>query len=139
ELHFGDDARRAGTRNAARAKPEAAEAEEDELDGEDGDNIFADLAGFTQFADKLGVSSLPDLLEVAAAYATCMENRNHFTRPQLMRRLVAASVDKKVTREDGLRSFGTLLRTGRIEKVMPGRYALSDRSPFLAEARRLSH
>ena len=43
-----------------------------------------------------------------------------------------------VSREDGLRSFGTLLRTGRIEKVTRGHYALADTSPYLAEARRLN-
>ena len=45
---------------------------------------------------------------------------------------------KPVSREDGLRSFGTLLRTGRIEKVTRGHYTLADNSPYLAEARRLT-
>ena len=44
---------------------------------------------------------------------------------------------KPVSREDGLRSFGTLLRTGRIEKVTRGHYSLADTSPYLAEARRM--
>jgi hypothetical protein len=114
-----------------------SEFDEDE-DADDADNIFTDDAGFAEFAAKLGVKSVPDLLEAAAAYATCIENRAHFTRPQLMRRLTAATNGKPVSREDGLRSFGTLLRTGRIEKVSRGQYALADTSAYLVEARRMA-
>jgi len=78
------------------------------------------------------------MLEAAAAFATCIENRDQFTRPQLMRRLMATDLDRSITREDGLRSFGTLLRTGRIQKVGRGFYVLADTSPFLSEARRFS-
>jgi hypothetical protein len=39
-------------------------------------------------------------------------------------------------RENMLRSFGTLLREGRIEKVRRGYFALSEASPIHAEARR---
>jgi hypothetical protein len=41
-------------------------------------------------------------------------------------------------RETVLRSFGTLLREGRIEKVRPGQFALGETSPIQAEARRIS-
>ena len=104
----------------------------------DTDNIFGDSKGFAEFADRLGASDLPDLLEAAAAYATCVENRDHFTRPLLMRRLEAGHLGDGVSREDGLRSFGVLLREGRIEKVRRGHYALPDDSNCLAEARKLS-
>jgi hypothetical protein len=79
---------------------------------------------------------MAEMLEAAAAYATCVERREQFTRPQLMRRLMASAGGKPVSREDGLRSFGTLLRTGRIEKVGRGHYVLAEHSPYLAEARR---
>jgi hypothetical protein len=121
---------------AAKSAVTASDADEDEMDGDDS---TGDLSGLSKFAEKLGVTSLTDLLEVAAAYTTCVENRNEFTRPQLMRRLIAASIDKPVSREDGLRSFGTLLRKGRIEKAGRGHYTLSDSSPYLAEARRITH
>jgi hypothetical protein len=81
---------------------------------------------------------MAEMLEAAAAYATCVEKRSQFTRPQLMRRLMASAGERKVSREDGLRSFGTLLRTGRIEKVSRGFYVLAETSPYLAEARRMS-
>jgi hypothetical protein len=79
---------------------------------------------------------MAEMLEAAAAYATCVERREQFTRPQLMRRMMASAGGKPVSREDGLRSFGTLLRTGRIEKVGRGHYVLAEQSPYLAEARR---
>jgi hypothetical protein len=97
-----------------------------------------DEAGLVRFAEQVGVKSMADMLEAAAAYATCVESRSQFTRPQLMRRLMASAGGKPVSREDGLRSFGTLLRTGRIEKVNRGYYVLAEHSPYLAEARRLS-
>ncbi|WP_431300421.1 hypothetical protein [Tabrizicola sp. BL-A-41-H6] len=116
----------------------AAIAEFDEDEDGDTDNIFSDDAGFAEFVEQLGVSSLTERLEAAAAYATIVENRDSFTRPQLMRRLTAGPAGISPSREDGLRSFGTLLRTGKIEKVRRGQYTLASDSPYLAEARRLA-
>ena len=126
-------------RNVVLDKPSfgiATEAEEDEELAEDSKEI--DERGFASFAETVGAKSMAEMLEAAAAYATCVENRSQFTRPQLMRRMMASAGTKTVSREDGLRSFGTLLRTGRIEKVTRGHYSLADTSPYLAEARRLS-
>ncbi|MBL9047692.1 MAG: hypothetical protein JNK34_10380 [Tabrizicola sp.] len=95
-------------------------------------------SGLARFAEHLGLSSTVELLEAAAAYTTCIEDRVQFTRPQLMRRLMASAERGSISREDGLRGFGTLLRTGRIEKIGRGYYALSQNSPFLNEARRFS-
>lgn len=113
-----------------------AEAEdEDELE----EALSQDVeTGLGRFAERLGLTSTVDLLEAAAAFATCVEKRSQFTRPQLMRRLIATAPTGAISREDGLRSFGTLLRTGRIEKIGRGNYALSQNSPFLIEARRFS-
>lgn len=118
--------------------------EEDELafDGEDLEEIdadaalFADTRGFADFAERLGADNLPAMLEAAAAYAACIEGRPHFSRPQIMRQVTAMTSDN-ASREDALRSFGALLRTGRIVKVKRGQYALSDSNNLLAEARKL--
>ncbi|MCU0828660.1 MAG: hypothetical protein MUE52_14955 [Tabrizicola sp.] len=117
---------------------QATSTEIDEDDDLDDYLSEADEAGLVSFAERVGVKSMADMLEAAAAYATCVEKREQFTRPQLMRRLVATAGGKPVSREEGLRSFGTLLRTGRIEKVARGHYVLADQSPYLAEARRLN-
>lgn len=129
----------APARNLVLEKPSygtAADADEDEDLAEDAKEI--NEAGLATFAEMVGARSMAELLEAAAAYATCVENRQQFTRPQLMRRMMASAGGKAVSREDGLRSFGTLLRTGRIEKVTRGHYSLAENSPYLAEARRLS-
>ena len=126
-------------RNIVLEKPSygpATDAEEDEDLAEDTKEI--DESGLAAFAETVGAKSMAEMLEAAAAYATCVENRSQFTRPQLMRRMMASAGGKPVSREDGLRSFGTLLRTGRIEKVTRGHYSLADTSPYLAEARRLN-
>lgn len=126
-------------RNLVLEKPSygtAAETEEEEDLAEDSKEI--DESGLASFAETVGARSMAEMLEAAAAYATCVEKRSQFTRPQLMRRMMASAGGKPVSREDGLRSFGTLLRTGRIEKVTRGHYSLAENSPYLAEARRLS-
>jgi hypothetical protein len=115
-----------------------AAADLDEEDDIDEDLTEAHEAGLASFAERVGVKSMADMLEAAAAYATCIEQRGQFTRPQLMRRLMATAGGRPVSREDGLRSFGTLLRTGRIEKVSRGFYVLAEHSPYLAEARRMA-
>ena len=43
-----------------------------------------------------------------------------------------------MTREEGLRSFGTLLRSGRIQKLRRGQFTLSEESHYMEEARRLT-
>jgi hypothetical protein len=117
--------------------PQSVSAEPEEEDDLDEALSEADAAGLAEFAEQVGVKSIADMLEAAAAYATCIERRDQFTRPQLMRRLMAMADGRSVTREEGLRSFGTLLRTGRIEKVTRGFYVLAAHSPYLAEARRI--
>jgi hypothetical protein len=77
---------------------------------------------------------LPDLLEAAAAYAAFVENRPHFSRPQLMKR-VAKYDGGEFTREAGLRSFGQLLRQGKIRKLKRGQFTVADTTRFNPEAR----
>ncbi|MGZ9811762.1 hypothetical protein ACXN5S_14965 [Pseudoroseicyclus sp. H15] len=89
---------------------------------------------FPAYASGAGAESLSDLLEVAAAYTSQVEGAEDFSRPQLMR-LVGEAAPEGFSREEGLRSFGTLLRQGRIVKVRSGRFALSGTSRFHPERR----
>ena len=100
--------------------------------------IFPSSGNFPEFAEHLGASALPDLLEAAAAYTSCMEGRPHFTRPHLMRHVATATEQSDMNREDSMRSFGTLLRQGKIAKVKRGQFAITDSSHYLAEARRMT-
>lgn len=110
--------------------------EDEDLADLDDENIFSDGKGFAEFADRLGANSLQDMLEAAAAYTSCVEGRPHFSRPQLMRQVSVLAGEEEYVREDGLRGFGNLLRSGTIAKIKRGQYALSEDSHFLAEARK---
>jgi hypothetical protein len=77
----------------------------------------------------MGATELPALLEAAAAYMQFVEGREQFTRPQLIHKAREASVEE-FNREDGLRSFGVLLREGKIVKKDPGRFVASGEIGF---------
>lgn len=124
--------------NGAAAAAVPQDFEDDVEDDSDVDeNIFNDSKGFAEFAERLGAEGLPALLEAAAAYAACVEGRPHFSRPQLLRQVVPLAEHSDLSREDSLRSFGTLLRNGKIVKVKRGQYTLTDASHYLSEARKL--
>ncbi|WP_238367004.1 hypothetical protein [Mesobacterium pallidum] len=93
-----------------------------------------DAESFTEFAREMGAVELPDLLEAAAAYMSFVEGREQFSRPQLMTKVRQVGVDE-FSREDGLRHFGQLLRSGKIEKIDGGRFTVSDRIGFRPDDR----
>lgn len=110
---------------------EDADADEDEVDlSPESASSFAD------FAERMGATDLTELLEAAAAYTASVEGHSHFSRPQLLRKVEFVSSRGGYNREDGLRSFGMLLRQGKIQKVSPGQFTLADGSKFTEEARR---
>lgn len=85
--------------------------------------------GFALFAQEQGAQSLPDLLEAAAAYLSFIEGQEQFSRPQLMNKIRSLKQDD-FNREESLRSFGQLLRDGKIEKAGGGRFAASTQIGF---------
>lgn len=89
---------------------------------------------FNEFAEEMGATELPDLLEAAAAYLAYVEGKDQFSRPQLMTK-VRMVQEENFSREDGLRSFGQLLRQGKIEKISGGRFTVSDRISFKPDTR----
>ncbi|KEJ95828.1 hypothetical protein SAMN05444149_10558 [Pseudosulfitobacter pseudonitzschiae] len=89
---------------------------------------------FAEFAEDMGAHELPDLLEAAAAYLAFVEERDQFSRPQLMTK-VRQVIGTDFSREDGLRSFGQLLRAGKIEKIKGGRFAVSGDIGFRPDQR----
>ncbi|WP_273523496.1 hypothetical protein [Rhodosalinus sediminis] len=83
-----------------------------------------EAGGFEAFAEAQGARELPELLEAAAAYLSFVEGQAHFSRPDLMK-TVRESGAAEFSREDGLRHFGRLIRTGKIEKLRGGRFTVS--------------
>lgn len=93
-----------------------------------------DAASFADFAADVGAQKLPDLLEAAAAYLSFVEGHEVFSRPQLMTKV--RQVEKEnFTREESLRSFGKLLREGKIQKLKGGRFQASEQIGFKQDAR----
>lgn len=80
---------------------------------------------FADYAADMGAHSLPEMLEAAASYLSFVEGREQFSRPQLMNK-VRQVQPAEFSREDGLRSFGQLLRAGKIEKRQGGRFTVTD-------------
>lgn len=101
---------------------------------ESADGMAGDDTGFADFAESQGAHTLPELLEAAAAYMSFVEGRDQFSRPQLMTKLLQAESEAS-SREERLRSFGQLLRDGKIEKKGGGRFAASDSIGFKPDAR----
>lgn len=107
-------------------RPRRVSADSDDVEG---------AGSFAEFAQEMGATDLPDLLEAAAAYAAFVENRPHFSRPQLMKRVAKYDRSADFSREDGLRSFGQLLRQGKIQKLKRGQFTVSETTRFNPDSR----
>ncbi|PUB13669.1 hypothetical protein [Yoonia sediminilitoris] len=90
--------------------------------------------GFAEFAAAQGATELGDLLEAAAAYIAYVEGDDDFSRPQVMKKVQMAAAEQ-FSREDGLRSFGRLLRQSRIIKLNNGRFQVSEDTRFRPDGR----
>lgn len=96
-----------------------------------------DLTGVTKvsFADFLaetGAGDLSELLEAAAAYLTFIDGETEFSRPQVMK-LAQTVSENEISREDGLRAFGRLLRQARFIKLNNGRFKVSGKTAYRPE------
>jgi hypothetical protein len=94
------------------------------------DALIADSTSFADFAAKMGATELPDILEAAAAYNAFIEGQPNFRRPQIMRQAASFAGKEQFNREEGLRSFGQLLRQGKIIKVERGRFEIANTTRF---------
>lgn len=106
-------------------------------DFEDDTNIFSETENesFASYIERHKATELPDLLEAAAAHYSFVEGVEQFTRPMLMRKISSNTPERELSREDGLRAFGTLLREGKILKDEDGKFVISSNSRFMQEER----
>jgi hypothetical protein len=91
---------------------------------------------FRRFAEATAPEGLQEMLEAAAAFARATEGEEAVTRPQIMARVLRHMPEGAVSREEGLRAFGVLLREGRLLRVARGRFAVAETSRFLSAARK---
>jgi len=82
------------------------------------------------FIKSMGAEELPDLLEATAAFTSFVEGQPTFTRPEIMKRIARVDPSLNVSREDGLRSFGQLLRQGKFQKLERGQFAIDKETRF---------
>ena len=94
------------------------------------EDTMAEASNFREFAANMGATELPDLLEAAAAYTAFVEGQAHFSRPEIMKRVARVDPALEVSREAGLRSFGQLLRQGKIHKLQRGQFTVPASTRF---------
>jgi len=91
---------------------------------------------FADYASDKGAVELSELLEAAASYMSFVEGRESFSRPQLINKVRTLETAKDgFNREDGLRSFGLLLREGKLKKASNGRFSVSSQIGFRPDNR----
>ena len=83
----------------------------------------------------MGATKLPDLMEAAAAYSAFVEGQTTFSRPEIMKRVARVDPALNLSREEGLRSFGQLLRQGKLQKLERGQFTISKSTRFNPEQR----
>ncbi len=110
-------------------------ADDDEDLGGPQSNIFTGVETYEDFADRLGASEQIELMEAAAIYVAHVEKQPLFRR-QLIRHMSSLSDALPLTREGSVEIFNQLLGMGRFAEMEPGLFAVTDRSPLLAEALR---
>lgn len=93
-------------------------------------NMFSDADDFKGYIAETGAEGIQELLEASLAFGLFVEGNKFNSRPQIMKRMLSQFPDGSVSREDGLRAFGVLLREGRIQRVKRGEFLLPESSRF---------
>ncbi|WP_270729543.1 hypothetical protein [Shimia sp. Alg240-R146] len=97
-------------------------------------SVAAVQGGFADYAQTVGAATMPQILEAAAAYVTFVKGQERFSRPMLMR--MARDINEaEFSREEGLRSFGQLLRDQKIRKIAGGRFTADESINFKPQDR----
>jgi len=122
-------AERKPTAAAAPVRPRRVSSALLQADDEDTPPRAEDSA-FATFAAEKGAVELHELLEAAASYMSFVEGRESFSRPQLINKVRMLDGQDDFNREDSLRSFGQLLREGKLKKASNGRFSVSSQIGF---------
>ena len=70
------------------------------------------------------------VFEFDEAYTAFVEGQPHFSRPEIMKRVARVDPALQLSRVAGLRSFGLLLRQGKIRKLQRGQFTVTEATRF---------
>jgi len=104
------------------------------IDLENPTDQMKEKSDFAQYVEDRGANELSEMLEAAASYLSFVEGIEQFSRPDLMNKVRQVHGDG-FNREDSLRSFGQLLREGKIEKLRGGRFTAGEQIGFRPDER----
>ena len=90
---------------------------------------------FAAYADHVGAHSLPQKLEAAAAYLTQVKGIESFSRPQVMR-TVMASEGENYERDESLRNFARMIKDGKIVRNEQGMWGITENLGYRLEDRK---
>ncbi|MEO1551194.1 MAG: hypothetical protein AAFR93_12320, partial [Pseudomonadota bacterium] len=94
-----------------------------------------DEPSLRNFAVFNKAETLTDLVEVTAAYTTLIEGQPNFSRRALLERIDEVAADKNYSAEVRIKSFGKLMRAGKIIRVDDGQFSLSGEALRTFESR----
>ncbi|OIQ27118.1 MAG: hypothetical protein BM562_15510 [Alphaproteobacteria bacterium MedPE-SWcel] len=115
---------------AAPVRPRRVSSEILQGDEADAHQQRSQDGAFARYASEKGAAELQELLEAAASYMSFVEGRESFSRPQLINKVRMLEGQEDFNREDSLRSFGQLLREGKLKKASNGRFSVSSQIGF---------
>lgn len=78
------------------------------------------------FAQRVGATSLQDLLEASAVYMSMVEGKSKFSRRDVMTALSQIGAQRDYPQQARLKSFRKLLTTGALVRVDDGMFTVSD-------------
>lgn len=80
---------------------------------------------FAAFADRIGATTLHELLEASAAFLSIVEEQPRYSQDSILANLADFISENEVSADATDRSFNRLMRDGRLLRVKTGRYTLS--------------
>ena len=86
----------------------------------------ANVEAFAAYVNGADASDMTGLLHAAATFLSEEQGVTEFSRPKVLHLVMGLNVNGGISREEGLRAFGRLLREGRIVKLGRGRFSLAD-------------
>lgn len=80
---------------------------------------------FASFADRIGATTLHELLEASAAYLSLVEQAPRYSQTRILENLSDYLSENEVSQDATARSLNQLMRDGRLLRVKTDRYTLS--------------